>query len=430
MFVRRIGLSFALAATMPLFGCTPASDDLSSQSENAVASTNGLAMINGLSMANGLAMANGLSMANGLAMANGLSMANGLMTTDAGRNTVAYLVRCALAAGDTLTKQDASGTTYTFEGAIGLAPEWKNGACGPVCQEWISACMLAHVNTAGVHIPIYLVAQSSAVGWGQSPDYPNQEGSFFGNIFYTNNVGKVDAYYCNGPGFNQDVVPGRIGANQVNAPYRDLFGSGGYCNVNGCVPSDAKTNGVSDGYKQCVMGEGPTTAWNSVVTVWRQNKEYNAAGTVVPGVTADGRTIRYDFEGSTNGWTSGNTQVKVSSTSEAGAQSGTSALKVSYTSGASTLTIQGPTGLSLAAGTQVSFYIYLAADSALTSINPFIKKAGGGNNATSATPVKNLLKGSWNVVNITVPASFTGSQVGVQFQTSGAFSAYIDSITW
>src|SRR5581483_2853323 len=110
-------------------------------------------------------------------------------------------------------------------------------------------------------------AQSSAVGWGQSPEYPNQEGSFFGNIFYTNGAGKVDAYYCNGPGFNQDVVPGRIGANQVNAPYRDLFGNGGYCNVNGCVPSDAKTNGVSDGYKQCVMGEGPETAWNAVVTV-------------------------------------------------------------------------------------------------------------------------------------------------------------------
>ena len=49
------------------------------------------------------------------------------MTTDGGRKTVKYLVRCALAAGDTLTKQDQYGASYTFPGGIGLCPAWKNG---------------------------------------------------------------------------------------------------------------------------------------------------------------------------------------------------------------------------------------------------------------------------------------------------------------
>lgn len=38
------------------------------------------------------------------------------MTTAAGRNTVSYLVRCALASSDSVTKQDQTGASYTFKG--------------------------------------------------------------------------------------------------------------------------------------------------------------------------------------------------------------------------------------------------------------------------------------------------------------------------
>src|SRR5262245_2433831 len=62
---------------------------------------NGLAM-NGLAM-NGLAM-NGLAM-NGLAM-GGLSSTTGLMTTNAGRNIVKYMIKCALPASRQWVAQD------------------------------------------------------------------------------------------------------------------------------------------------------------------------------------------------------------------------------------------------------------------------------------------------------------------------------------
>jgi len=41
-----------------------------------------------------------------------------------------------------------------------------------------------------------------------------------------------------------------------------------------------------------------------------------------------------------------------------------------------------------------------------------------------------LLKGSWNVVTVTVPAGAIGSKVGVEFKTGGAFTAYLDAVTW
>jgi hypothetical protein len=260
-------LSVAVAAASS--GCGEIPDGTAGVDQGELLSANGLSMINGLSMVNGLDMGNGLNSTQALSSDQGLSSSKGMMTSSYGRSTVAYLVRCALPLGRRIVKHDQNGSRYTFWGALGLTPEWENNSCGDTCQRWITACMLAHVNTAGVHVPIWLVGQNPAVGWGQTPVFPNQEGTFFGNIFQINTAGHVDAYYCDGPGFDKGVVEGRIGANQVGAPYRNLFASK-YCNINGCVPSDAKTNGLPDGYKVCAMGDGAMRAWNETITVWRQ----------------------------------------------------------------------------------------------------------------------------------------------------------------
>jgi hypothetical protein len=237
--------------------------------------------------------ANGLSSANGLMSANGLSSANGLMTTDAGRKTITYLVRCALASNDTLVKQDQYGTTYTFGGGLGLCPAWKTGgiASNRSCQNMISACIMAHVNTAGVHIPIWLDSEHPAIGWGVDPiKYPAQEGTFFGNIIATGNLTSLGmpgvnapvAYYCEGQGFSNGTVQGRLGAGQSGtaAPYVNPYG--GKCTG---VASSPTLNGVPHGYRQACAG-GYCYQNGEPITVWR-NPNYAP--------TFD-RTYRYSFE--------------------------------------------------------------------------------------------------------------------------------------
>ena len=438
---RTTWLAAALAFAATLGGCQapPSGDDDSASADSELVGTNGLNMINGLTMTNGLSgnglSGNGLS-GNGLAgnmvlnplATTGLTSSTYLMNSAAGRSTLSYLVRCALPAGRTITKTDSTGASYSFAGGIGLTPQWETGTCDGDCQRWISGCMLAHVNTAGIHVPIWIVGQNPNLGWGQSATYPNQEGTFFGNIFSPNTAGHVDAYYCEGPGFNKAVVDGRIGSAQVGAPYRDMFASG-YCHINGCLASDAATAGVADGYKACTMGDGSMTAWNQMLTVSRQNVALNAAGAVIPGTTADGRAVQFDFEGTTSGWTSGNSQLVITSASDVKAQTCANTLKVTYASGSSTLRMQSATNLSIAGGKQVTFYLYLASTSKLTTITPWVRKNGSAETKL-ATPVTTLLKGSWNVVNISVPASVTANQVGVDFTTGGAFTAYVDSVTW
>jgi len=387
--------------------------------------TNGLSG-NGLS-GNGLS-GNGLS-GNGLVMnplPTALTSSTFLMNSAAGRSTLSYMIRCALPAGHSVTRTDLTGASFTFAGGIGVAPEWETGSCGGDCQRWISACMLAHVNTAGVHIPIWIVGQNAGLGWGQSASYPNQEGTFFGNIFTVSNVNKVDAYYCQGPGFDKSVVDGRIGSAQVGAPYRDLFADGYCASGYNCLESDARTNTVADGYKACTMGDGSITAWNQMVTVWRENKAYNASGTVIAGQTADGAAIGYDFETNTGSFTS---TATLSSSSDR-AETGSKSLKVVYSGGSGTVRIASPATLSLAAGKRARFYLHLASSTNVTQVAAWVHKTNGTETKNTNSSSDDHLRGSWNHFSITVPSSATGNQIGLDLTTTGAFTAYIDSVSW
>src|SRR5207344_2876251 len=112
--------------------------------------------------------------------ATGLSSTEGLMTTAAGRTTVEYMVRCALPANTSITKQDQNGVSYTFKGSLGFAPEWATGECNTTCQENVSACLIAPGNSSGIHVPLVVVSQAPRIRWGMGGHYPHQEGSFFG----------------------------------------------------------------------------------------------------------------------------------------------------------------------------------------------------------------------------------------------------------
>ncbi len=128
-------------------------------------SANGLSA-NGLS-ANGLS-ANGLS-ANGLS-ANGLT-AGGLLGNGAtaladpmALQFLKYVVSCALGPQQSLSFTVA-GITHTFPGQVGLAPQWggDHGSCDGSCQRWVSACVLARVDAAGVEREISIRGPSLAL---------------------------------------------------------------------------------------------------------------------------------------------------------------------------------------------------------------------------------------------------------------------------
>ncbi len=261
---RTIQVGIALGAIVGLVGCAELADDEGIQvDESALTSTNGLSLnglslnglsLNGLSL-NGLSL-NGLSL-NGLSTVAGLSTTSGMMTTAGGRDIVKYMVKCALPQGRTLVKG-----SYSFPGSIGVAPQWENGLCDVDCQEKVSACMLAHVNNAGVNVQLWMTGDGQ-IGWGRDPNYQYEEGAFFGNLF-TANAWK--GYACQGRDFWTGSVPGRLGAPITSSVYVNPFGGGVQCGQ-GCNPHT--TNGVNDGYNYCDTNLGSPKRWENIVTVFR-----------------------------------------------------------------------------------------------------------------------------------------------------------------
>lgn len=202
--------------------------------------------------------AHGLDLDYPLGGPRGLADGSALLATAESRTAVEYLVRCALPAGRSITKHAPDGVAHQFAGLIGVAPGWETGSCDDTCQEWISACMLAHVNTAGERLPLWVVADERSqpqIGWGLDPAFPNQEGAYFGNLFRSPPV----MHYCAGRDFDANPVPGRIGWDDDEHPYLNPWGDHAAC-ARHCEPA-AGALGES-GFVTCL-------GYQAVLTVWR-----------------------------------------------------------------------------------------------------------------------------------------------------------------
>ena len=134
--------------------------------------------------------------------ANALT-ANGLRDP-LGRLFLKYAVSCALSADMSVTV-NVDGQTYSYPGQLGLAPQWgdSHGSCDGECQRWVSACMLARVDAAGVKREISVRGDNKALKPQprEIRDFPEREGAYFGNLFV---VGQP-RFLCLSPGNAQDL---------------------------------------------------------------------------------------------------------------------------------------------------------------------------------------------------------------------------------
>jgi hypothetical protein len=76
-----------------------------------------------------------------------------------GRQTLRYAVRCALAAGDSVYG-GLVPETFSGQGLLVTTAAWKTAALATAKKEDLFSCMLAHLNSAGIHVPIMLSGPS------------------------------------------------------------------------------------------------------------------------------------------------------------------------------------------------------------------------------------------------------------------------------
>ncbi len=110
-----------------------------------------------------------------------------------------YLVKCSLPASESLNYTADDGSTYTWPGLLGLAPEWAAGSPIPENeQQLVSGCLAAHANKYGAHVPLSILGTGPdgfplPVTDDELATFPLAEGCFFGNLFTSDGVFSGDA---------------------------------------------------------------------------------------------------------------------------------------------------------------------------------------------------------------------------------------------
>ena len=189
-------------------------------------------------------------------------MSPGGLADPATNKVVEYLVGCALPQGDQVS-YDINGQTYTFAGKLGLAPEWRDAACGTSCQRWVSACMMARVNSEGQAQTVSL--RGAHVGLTVEPrelqDFPMREATYYGNIFAL----QPAVYACLSPG--QTKIKRVCGDSLENCPLP----------VVGSCDDVCQGTGRFNSFRNCspqtyAQGAPPASLFSEAITVFLPNE--------------------------------------------------------------------------------------------------------------------------------------------------------------
>jgi hypothetical protein len=143
----------------------------------------------------------------------------------------------------------------------------------------------------------------------------------------------------------------------------------------------------------------------------------------------------YNFETSTQGWTSNMGVISSVETSLGHVYSGTQSLAVNISTSAAGTNDAFVSAPSVPAGAKITFHVWVPSGSGISSIQPYaLQNATGNWTWTGAwTPITSLTTNAWNTISITVPSNASPlDSLGVEFSTSGAWTGtcYIDSVNW
>jgi Carbohydrate binding module (family 6) len=198
-----------------------------------------------------------------------------------------YTARCALRANQELeAPAGRNGDGQKFKGALGLAPEWREGKCDGACQEKVSSCLAALTNQTGDHVLVSMLSAAPSLAAMSANDndldYPFQEGAFFGNVF------TGEAYVCRG----RDAEKGQQLKRFCALAPGLCSGLTNFFDAGPCEQSCRMScTALSDGTERCaaVSCRDPKgRVWNHPITTYMRNRiEAGNADIIVGAVSHD-----------------------------------------------------------------------------------------------------------------------------------------------
>jgi hypothetical protein len=144
------------------------------------------------------------------------ALTDNALTDPNARELFKYIVSCALPESAHVNVT-VEGVTYTFDGELGLAPEWgkEHGSCDDECRSWVSACVISRLDYLGEAVKISVRGKNPALKstHDERADYSHIEATYYGNIFSEDQKifaclppGKTDIPRVCGPDLQSCVV--------------------------------------------------------------------------------------------------------------------------------------------------------------------------------------------------------------------------------
>lgn len=211
---------------------------------------------------------------------------SGLLESAEGRQLFGYVIKCSLGWDDVLSVP-YQGSTYLFEGGVGLALNWRDGALTAPEKRWLSACLLAHSNAFGIKVPLSLRGNHPALATTpeEVDQYPVEEGAFYGDLFTAPGIA-ASMFACPGLGFKDSC---EVESNEWLDVRVCAAGAGTLSQCGFYVPGDCYNYAVAspgacseidaDGYGACrptMALDAP--AYAEVITVYLRRSEGSPCG--------------------------------------------------------------------------------------------------------------------------------------------------------
>jgi hypothetical protein len=174
-----------------------------------------------------------------------------------------YLVKCALAVGHDIAidcYHSGYGAAYgngteMVTGELGLVDGWRTGTCDSDCQQWVSACMLAHSSFAGeTGVLIQLGGSNAAMTAVHDPSYVNDEGAYWGDIFNEDGTGQK-RYGCSGAQAGVLYTSQKMNVNGTAVSVKLMSRACGYYDASGsCKVCGSTTIGTGNACRSSDSG--------------------------------------------------------------------------------------------------------------------------------------------------------------------------------
>jgi len=225
--------------------------------------------------------------------------------------TMKYLIRCAIAQGRTASFTDKNGVVHSWAGSLGLADSWDQNPPTDDQKKWVSACLMAHVNSA---LPAPRSIQISVRGAASSLVETNLEkgalatfdGVFFGDIFGASQKRYICAPTAGAPSNYLQTLLTDWGRQCAFSP----DGCGGFFTPVDCNTACTPATGTDYAFGPTCTADGVSyKAINAYVPRFKKARDFQLVGAQLTSCTGclDGKVLD-NFTSSSyaqaSGWTS------------------------------------------------------------------------------------------------------------------------------